>query len=114
MTRIVSRSAQIICTKIDDNGAAEIAARSRGTPRIANRLLRRVRDYSEVKADGSIISPSGVGSSGFFRGRENGLEQGDTIVVPLQIQPFSTIKATTEVTQIIYQMALAAAAVNSF
>ena len=54
LTRIVSRSAQIICTKIDDNGAAEIAARSRGTPRIANRLLRRVRDYSEVKADGSI------------------------------------------------------------
>ena len=67
-----------------------------------------------VKADGSIISPSEMGASGFFRGKVNGLEQGDTIVVPLQVQPFSTIKATTEVTQIIYQMALAAAAVNSF
>jgi Holliday junction DNA helicase RuvB len=54
LTRIVSRSAQIIRTRIDDNGASEIAVRSRGTPRIANRLLRRVRDYSEVKADGSI------------------------------------------------------------
>jgi len=54
LTYIVSRSAAILKVNIDNNGALEIARRSRGTPRIANRLLRRVRDYAEVKADGSI------------------------------------------------------------
>ncbi len=54
LTRIVERSAQILGVQIDGNGAMEIARRSRGTPRIANRLLRRVRDYAEVKADGCI------------------------------------------------------------
>ena len=51
---IVKRSADILGLKIDDKGAMEIARRSRGTPRITNRLLRRVRDYAEVKADGEI------------------------------------------------------------
>lgn len=54
LTHIVSRSAKILGTKTDEKGAAEIAKRSRGTPRIANRLLRRVRDYSEVKANGEV------------------------------------------------------------
>ena len=54
LAHIVSRSAQILKIGIDANGAAEIARRARGTPRIANRLLRRVRDYAEVKADGHI------------------------------------------------------------
>lgn len=54
LTRIVKRSAALLEVTIDDSGANEIARRSRGTPRIANRLLRRVRDYSEVKGDGSI------------------------------------------------------------
>ena len=54
LTKIVSRSAQILGVDIDEIGAGEIAKRSRGTPRIANRLLRRVRDYSQVKADGII------------------------------------------------------------
>lgn len=54
LTRIVSRSAQILGIHCDAAGAAEIARRSRGTPRIANRLLRRVRDYAQVKADGHI------------------------------------------------------------
>ncbi|HSN17812.1 MAG TPA: Holliday junction branch migration DNA helicase RuvB, partial [Gammaproteobacteria bacterium] len=54
LTHIVSRSARILSLKIDAEGAREIASRSRGTPRIANRLLRRVRDYAEVKADGRI------------------------------------------------------------
>jgi Holliday junction DNA helicase RuvB len=56
LTRIVTRSARILALKIDAEGAREIASRSRGTPRIANRLLRRVRDYAEVKADGSITA----------------------------------------------------------
>ncbi|MFT7185848.1 MAG: Holliday junction DNA helicase RuvB [Pseudohongiellaceae bacterium] len=54
LTSIVARSAQLLGLKIDPNGAKEIACRSRGTPRIANRLLRRVRDYAEVKADGVL------------------------------------------------------------
>lgn len=51
---IVMRSAQIMGVQLDSPGASEIARRARGTPRIANRLLRRVRDYAEVKADGNI------------------------------------------------------------
>ena len=56
LTSIVSRSAEILGLSASPRGCAEIAKRSRGTPRIANRLLRRVRDYAEVKADGSISS----------------------------------------------------------
>ncbi len=51
---IVTRSAGILGISIDDGGALEIARRSRGTPRIANRLLRRIRDYAEVRAEGKI------------------------------------------------------------
>jgi holliday junction DNA helicase RuvB len=54
LTRIVERSAQLLSIKIEPDGAREIACRSRGTPRIANRLLRRVRDYAEVRADGDV------------------------------------------------------------
>ncbi len=54
LTRVVQRSAGILKVKVDPRGAVEIARRSRGTPRIANRLLRRVRDYAEVEADGVI------------------------------------------------------------
>jgi len=56
LTAIVRRSGNILGLAIEDKGAAEIARRSRGTPRIANRLLRRVRDFAEVKADGTITS----------------------------------------------------------
>jgi len=55
LTHIVKRAAGIIHVEIDNKGAEEIAKRSRGTPRIANRLLRRVRDYAQVKSDGKII-----------------------------------------------------------
>jgi Holliday junction DNA helicase RuvB len=54
LTSIVGRSARLLNAEIVDDGAREIARRARGTPRIANRLLRRVRDYAEVKADGRI------------------------------------------------------------
>ncbi len=56
LSRIVRRSAALLHAQIDPAGALEIAKRSRGTPRIANRLLRRVRDYAEVKADGNITA----------------------------------------------------------
>ncbi|SVB64066.1 uncharacterized protein METZ01_LOCUS216920, partial [marine metagenome] len=67
-----------------------------------------------IRSNGSIISPDQLSNSRFFRGNFGGLQAGDTIVVPLEVQPFSGIRATTEITQIVYQMALAAAAVNSF
>jgi holliday junction DNA helicase RuvB len=54
LAQIVRRSAQLLKVKLADDGAMEISRRSRGTPRIANRLLRRVRDYAEVKADGKV------------------------------------------------------------
>src|SRR6476646_4327034 len=54
LCRIVERSAAILQVPIDSEGAEEIARRSRGTPRVANRLLRRVRDYAQVRADGRI------------------------------------------------------------
>jgi len=54
LANIVARSARLIGIQIDEEGAGEIARRSRGTPRIANRLLRRVRDYAEVKSDGRV------------------------------------------------------------
>ena len=70
---IVQRSAQILSLALEADGAAQIAGRSRGTPRIANRLLRRVRDYAEVKAAGRITGPIadkalamlGIDSNGF-------------------------------------------------
>ncbi len=54
LARIVRRSAGLLAVPMDEAGGLEIARRSRGTPRIANRLLRRVRDYAEVKGDGRI------------------------------------------------------------
>ena len=54
---IVRRSAEILHVEVDAEGSFEIARRSRGTPRIANRLLRRVRDYAQVKSDGRITLP---------------------------------------------------------
>eukprot|EP00887_Chlorella_sp_A99_P004384 scaffold37.g4384.t1 len=57
LARIVTRSAGLLGAIITPDGAAEVARRSRGTPRIANRLLRRVRDYAEVKARGTIDAP---------------------------------------------------------
>lgn len=56
LTHIVQRTADILQVEMDEPGATEIASRSRGTPRIANRLLRRVRDYAQIKADGRVSS----------------------------------------------------------
>lgn len=58
LSHIVARSARLMGLEVDDSGAAEIARRARGTPRIANRLLRRVRDYAQVKSDGTINQTS--------------------------------------------------------
>ena len=58
LTRIVTRSASLLEVGIDPGGAREVARRSRGTPRIANRLLRRVRDYAQVRGNGRIDAPT--------------------------------------------------------
>jgi Holliday junction DNA helicase RuvB len=57
LATIVNRSARLLDVRIEEEGAAEIAKRSRGTPRIANRLLRRVRDYAQVRAQGVVTRP---------------------------------------------------------
>jgi Holliday junction DNA helicase RuvB len=57
LAKIVHRSAQLLKVMIADEGSAEISRRARGTPRVANRLLRRVRDYAQVKADGTVTKP---------------------------------------------------------
>jgi Holliday junction DNA helicase RuvB len=56
LERIIARSARILAVPIDADGTAEIARRSRGTPRVANRLLRRVRDFAQVRAEGAITA----------------------------------------------------------
>ena len=65
-----------------------------------------------IRSDGSVAPQNDNG--GFFRANNSGLKPGDTIVVPVKLDRFSALKATTDITQIIYQMSLAAAAVNSF
>jgi Holliday junction DNA helicase RuvB len=57
LAQIVQRSARLLEVSLEDEGAAEISRRARGTPRVANRLLRRVRDYAQVKADGRVTKP---------------------------------------------------------
>ena len=56
LTTIVTRSAELLNVPMTKEGAVEVARRSRGTPRIANRLLRRVRDYAQVKGDGTVTA----------------------------------------------------------
>jgi Holliday junction DNA helicase RuvB len=88
LKRIVLRSAGIIGVPIDESGAEEIARRSRGTPRIANRLLRRVRDFAEVKADGRIVRSIAEAALEMLNVDEYGLEQMDARMLRLLIEDF--------------------------
>ncbi len=81
LERIVSRAAGVIGVDIDRPGAAEIAGRSRGTPRIANRLLRRVRDFAEVRGDGSIDRATAADGLAVFGIDERGLDKVDRILL---------------------------------
>jgi len=67
-----------------------------------------------IKANGAIQTGSSVNGSSFFKGKRQALEPGDTIVIPVETSQFNTFKAANDITQIIYQMAITAAAVNSF
>src|SRR5690606_399882 len=62
LTHIVARSAELLGVRMEQQGASEIAKRSRGTPRIANRLLRRVRDFAEMKGDGMVTADMADGA----------------------------------------------------
>ncbi len=77
LTTIVNRSAHLLALAIDDGGATEIARRARGTPRIANRLLRRVRDYAEVKADGHITQSVASAAMDMLKVDDNGFDLQD-------------------------------------
>jgi len=85
---IVHRSAGILEVEIDATGTAEIAARSRGTPRIANRLLRRVRDYAEVKADGRITADTARRALDMLNVDEHGFDVMDRKLLLTIIQKF--------------------------
>ena len=78
---IVSRAADILDVSIDNEGAVEIAGRSRGTPRIANRLLRRVRDYAEVRADGRVNKEVAKEGVRIFGVDEIGLDKVDRAIL---------------------------------
>ena len=86
---IVRRSAGLLGAKLRDDGAAEIAGRSRGTPRIANRLLRRVRDYAEVRADGVIDRDIARAALELYEVDEEGLDRLDRSVLDALIRRFS-------------------------
>ena len=78
---IVERSARILGVTVDAEGAARIAERSRGTPRIANRLLRRVRDFVEVRGDGAITGPTAAEGLALFGVDELGLDKVDRAIL---------------------------------
>ncbi len=89
ITQIVVRSASILQVVIDECGAGEIARRSRGTPRIANRLLRRVRDYAQVKAHGAIDQSIAQDALGMLQVDVNGFDEMDRRLLLAIIEKFA-------------------------
>ncbi|MGH2740096.1 MAG: Holliday junction branch migration DNA helicase RuvB [Actinomycetota bacterium] len=85
---VVRRSANILEVPIDDEGADEIAGRSRGTPRIANRLLRRVRDFSQVRRDGGVTRDVAGEALALFEVDEQGLDRIDVRVLRVLVERF--------------------------
>ena len=99
---IVERSAKILKVECDHEGALEIASRSRGTPRIANRLIRRVRDFAEVRGDGKITLENAWESLNILEIDELGLDNTDRTMLSVMIERFGggpvgldTLAATT-------------------
>jgi Holliday junction DNA helicase RuvB len=86
---IIRRSAGLLGVSMDDDGADEIAGRSRGTPRIANRLLRRVRDFAEVRGDGVITQAAARAALEIYEVDENGLDRLDRAVLTALIRGFA-------------------------
>ena len=88
LSHIVQRSAQLLEIRIDQPGADEIATRSRGTPRIANRLLRRARDYAEVRADGLIDKQVASDALNMLKVDQCGLDHMDRRLILSMIEKF--------------------------
>jgi Holliday junction DNA helicase RuvB len=88
LTQIVKRAARILGIFIDEDGAMEIARRSRGTPRVANRLLRRVRDYAQVRADGRINRQVTDAALKMLGVDEKGLDKMDRKILLTLIEKF--------------------------
>ncbi|MET0503405.1 MAG: Holliday junction branch migration DNA helicase RuvB [Candidatus Binatia bacterium] len=89
LTQILRRSAAILSVAAESQGISEIACRSRGTPRIANRLLRRVRDYVQVKADGTITKAATQEALRMLEVDPLGLDKMDTMLLLALIDKFS-------------------------
>jgi Holliday junction DNA helicase RuvB len=89
LTAILTRAAEILGVELDDEGAREIARRSRGTPRIANRLLRRVRDYAEVRADGRVVAATARDALALFEVDERGLDKVDRAILAALCRTFA-------------------------
>ena len=88
MEAIVKRSARLVGVPIDSDGAIEIARRSRGTPRVANRLLKRVRDYAQVRADGRISAQIARDALNMLQVDELGLDELDRRVLETIVSKF--------------------------
>jgi len=88
LTRVVKRSAGILGVEVHADGAEEIARRSRGTPRIANRLLRRVRDYAQVRGDGRIGADTAALALALFEVDERGLDKLDLSILSCLVAKF--------------------------
>jgi Holliday junction DNA helicase RuvB len=88
LQRVIHRSANLLDVEIDGAGAAEIAGRSRGTPRIANRLLRRVRDYAQVKADGVVTREIASAALAVYEVDARGLDRLDRAVLEALLKLF--------------------------
>jgi Holliday junction DNA helicase RuvB len=86
---ILKRSAEILEIQIDNSGSEEIARRSRGTPRVANRLLRRVRDYAQVKANGTITQEVACNCLAMLAIDDHGFEEMDKKLLRTIIEKFS-------------------------
>ena len=88
LAKVVRRSAGILAVEVEPEGAWEIAVRSRGTPRVANRLLRRVRDYAQVRGDGRITPTSAQAALALFEVDERGLDKLDLAILSTLIEKF--------------------------
>jgi holliday junction DNA helicase RuvB len=88
LMKIVDRTARILDVGIDEDGTIEIASRSRGTPRIANRLLRRVQDFAEVRGDGHITGPLAHEALGVFGVDSMGLDSVDRDILRALCEKF--------------------------
>jgi Holliday junction DNA helicase RuvB len=89
LARIVTRSARLLRMEIESAGAVAIARRSRGTPRVANRLLRRVRDYAEVRHGGVVTAPIAAAALDLLEVDEEGLDRLDREILRVICEKFS-------------------------